>query len=137
MTPAPLVIARHDALDQIVAWSTVAAAVLALVALFAAMWSVRHADRALMRERQMTFELGVLAQLAHACGNLWNGSASEVLALIALLPGELDGLRAYIEQRLQPEGPAFAANEQVLRDHWPEYSAAIARRTSARRQRGA
>jgi hypothetical protein len=46
-----------------VAWSTVIAAILALVAILCAVWAIRHSDQALVRERRMVFELGVLAQL--------------------------------------------------------------------------
>lgn len=119
--------AHRDALDLTVAWSTVIASILALIALMIALWAIRHSDRALIRERQNTFELGVLAQLAHACGNLFKGSATEVLALIELLPGELDGLRLEIERRAD-NGPGFSSNERILANHWAEYKRAVDRR---------
>jgi hypothetical protein len=124
--PMPVVIVHRDVWDLVVAWSTVIAAVLALVAILCAVWAIRHSDQALVRERRMDFELGVLAQLAHACGNLWQASASEVLALLKLLPGELPGLRSEVESRV--EGPAFAANEHILAKHWAEYQQAVDRR---------
>lgn len=82
----PVVIVHRDAWDWAVAWSTVVAAVLALVAILCALWAIRHSDKALIRERRMDCELGVLAQLAQACGNLWNASSSEVLALLDCYP---------------------------------------------------
>jgi hypothetical protein len=122
----PVVIVHRDAWDWAMAWSTVVAAVLALVAVLCALWAIRHSDKSLLRERRMDFELGVLAQLAHACGNLWNASSSEVLALLELLPGELQGLREEVESRAA--GPAFAGNERVLARHWAEYQQAVDRR---------
>jgi hypothetical protein len=93
---------------------------------------VRHTDIALLRERQMTFELGVPTQLARACSNLWNASHSEVLALIALMPGELDGLRREVEERVS--GPAFSGNEQVLLKHWNEYKKPVDKRVASRQR---
>jgi len=130
----PVVIVHRDVWDWAVAWSTVVAAVLALVAILCAVWAIRHSDRALIRERRMDFELGVLAQLAHASGNLWNASSTEVLALLALLPGELEGLRDEVEGRTAA-GPAYAGNEQVLARHWAEYEQAVDRRRQDMRPR--
>jgi hypothetical protein len=132
MTPIPVVIVHRDALDLAAALSAVFASAVALIALGAAYWSVRHGDKALLRERRMTFELGVLTQLAHACSNLWNASHSEVLALIALMPGELDGLRREVEERVN--GPAFSGNEQVLMKHWDEYRKAVDKRAASRQR---
>jgi hypothetical protein len=123
----PIVIVHRDVWDWAVAWSTVVAAVLALAAILCALWAIRHSDKTLLRERRMDFELGVLAQLAQACGNLWNASSSEVLALLELLPGELQGLREEVESR-SAAGPAFAGNERVLARHWDEYRQAVDRR---------
>jgi len=110
------------------AWATVIAAVAAIVALGIASYTIWSSSRALIRERQLTFELGVLAQLAHACAHLFTGGEqNEALALTRLLPGELEGLRRHIEERAT-NGPAFSANERVLSDHWDEYEQAVSRR---------
>src|SRR5260370_19907268 len=109
-------------------WATVIAAIGAIVALGFASYTIWSSNRALIRERQLTFELGVLAQLAHACAHLFTGGEqNEALALTKLLPGELEGLRRHIEERAT-NGPAFSANERVLSDHWDEYEQAISKR---------
>ena len=46
--------------------SALIAAIVAIVALGIASYTIWSSNRALIRERQLTFELGVLAQLAHA-----------------------------------------------------------------------
>jgi hypothetical protein len=110
------------------AWATVIAAIVAVVALGIASYTIWSSNRALIRERQLTFELGVLAQLAHACAHLFTGGEqNEALALTRLLPGELEGLRRHIEERAA-DGPAFSADERVLSDHWGEYEQAVGRR---------
>jgi hypothetical protein len=117
------------------AWATMIAAIIAIVALGLASYTIWSSNRALIRERQLTFELGVLAQLAHACAHLFTGGEqNEALALTRLLPGELEGLRRHIEERAA-NGPAFSANEQVLADYWDEYQQAITRRLSRVRHR--
>jgi hypothetical protein len=110
------------------AWATVVAACVAIVALGIASYTIWSSNRALIRERQLTFELGVLAQLAHACAHvLTGGEQNEALALTRLLPGELEGLRRHIEERAA-NGSAFSANERVLSDHWGEYEQAVGKR---------
>ena len=110
------------------AWATLIAAIVAIVALGIASFTIWSSNRALIRERQLTFELGVLAQLAHACAHLFTGGEqNEALALTRLLPGDLEGLRRDIEERAT-KGPAFSANERVLSDHWGEYERAITKR---------
>jgi len=110
------------------AWATVIAAIVAVIALGLASYSIWSSSRALIRERRLTFELAVLAQLAHACAHLFTGGEqNEALALTKLLPGELEGLRRHIEERAT-SGPAFSANERVLSDHWGEYEQAIGKR---------
>jgi len=110
------------------AWATVIAAVAAIVALGIASYTIWSSSRALIRERQLTFELGVLAQLAHACAHLvTGGEQNEALALTRLLPGELEGLRRHIEERAA-NGPAFSASERLLSDHWDEYQRAVSKR---------
>ena len=110
------------------AWATVVATIVAIVALGIASYTIWSSNRALIRERQLTFELGVLAQLAHACAHLFTGGEqNEALALTRLLPGELEDLRRHIEERAA-NGPAFSANERMLSDHWGEYEQAIGKR---------
>jgi hypothetical protein len=110
------------------AWATLIAAIVAVIALGLASYSIWSSSRALIRERRLTFELGVLAQLAHACAHLFTGGEqNEALALTRLLPGELEGLRSDIEERAT-HGPAFSANEQVLSNRWDEYQQAISKR---------
>jgi hypothetical protein len=114
------------------AWATVIAAVGAIVALVIASYTIWSSNRALIRERQLTFELGVLAQLAHACAHLFTGGEqNEALALTRLLPGELEGLRRDIEERAA-NGPAFSANERLLSEHWAEYEKAVSHRLQRR-----
>jgi hypothetical protein len=115
------------------AWAAVIAAIGAVVALGIASYTIWSSNRALIRERQLTFELGVLAQLAHACAHLLTGGEqNEALALTRLLPGELEGLRRDIEERVA-KGPAFSANERVLSEHWAEYDKAVSSRLRRRR----
>jgi len=113
--------------------ATLIAAIVAIVALVLAWYSIRSSNRALIRERQLTFELGVLAQLAHACAHLFTGGEqNEALALTRLLPGELESLRRKIEERAA-KGPAFSASERVLSEHWTEYEQAVNKRLPRRR----
>ena len=110
------------------AWATLIAAIVAVIALGLASYSIWSSSRALIRERRLTFELAVLAQLAHACAHLFSGGEqNEALALTRLLPGELEGLRSDIEERAT-HGPAFSTNEQVLSNRWDEYQQAISKR---------
>jgi hypothetical protein len=110
------------------AWATVVAATVAIVALGIASYTIRSSNRALIRERQLTFELGVLAQLAHACAHLiTGGEQNEALALTRLLPGELEDLRRDIEARAANES-ASSPGERLLSDHWDEYQQAISKR---------
>ena len=114
------------------AWATVIAAIAAIVALGIASYTIRSSSRALIRERQLTFELGVLAQLAHACAHLFTGGEqNEALALTRLLPGELEGLRRDIEERAA-NGTAFSDSERLLSDHWGEYEQAVSKRLDRR-----
>lgn len=110
------------------AWATLIAAIAAIAALGIASYTIWSTSRALIRERQLTFELGVLAQLAHACAHLFTGGEqNEALALARLLPGELEGLRRDIEERAA-NGPAFRPSDRLLSDHWDEYEQAVSRR---------
>ena len=110
------------------AWATVIAAIVAVIALGLASYSIWSSSRALIRERRLTFELAVLAQLAHACAHLFTGGEqNEALALTRLLPGELGGLRSDIEERAT-NGSAFSAYEPVLSNRWDEYQQAISKR---------
>jgi len=110
------------------AWATVIAAIVAVIALGLASYSIWSSSRALIRERRLTFELAVLAQLAHACAHLFSGGEqNEALALTRLLPGELEGLRSDIEERAT-NGSAFSAYEPVLSNRWDEYQQAISKR---------
>jgi hypothetical protein len=127
---ALLVPARRDFWDWVVVWSTAGAALLSLVAVLCALWSIRrsnsiarNADEALVRERRMTFELGVLAQLAES-GIYRAGSANVVRALLRVLPEEdMPGLRRALES-----GEPTLSNADVLADHWEEYKQAVDRR---------
>jgi len=110
------------------AWATLIAAIVAVIALGLASYSIWSSSRALIRERRLTFELAVLAQLAHACAHLFSGGEqNEALALTRLLPGELEGLRSDIEERAT-NGSAFSAYEPVLSNRWDEYQQAISKR---------
>jgi hypothetical protein len=115
-------------LATVAGWATVIAAIVAIVALVIASYTIWSSHRALIRERRLTFELGVLAQLAHACAHLFTGGEqNEALALTRLLPGELEGLRRHIEERAT-NGPPFRDTERVLSDHWGEYDQAVGKR---------
>ena len=115
-------------LATVAGWATVIAAIVAIVALVIASYTIWSSHRALIRERRLTFELGVLAQLAHACAHLFTGGEqNEALALTSLLPGELEGLRRHIEERAT-NGPPFRDTERVLSDHWGEYDQAVGKR---------
>ena len=120
-------------LATVAAWATVIAAFVAVVALVIASYTIWSSHRALIRERRLTFELGVLAQLAHACAHLFTGGEqNEALALTRLLPGKLEGLRRHIEEGAT-NGPGFSAGERVLSDHWGEYEQAVGKRLGRRR----
>ena len=115
-------------LATVAAWATAIAAFVAVVALVIASYTIWSSHRALIRERRLTFELAVLAQLAHACAHLFTGGEqNEALALTRLLPGELEGLRRHIEERAT-NGPPFRDTERVLSDHWGEYDQAVGKR---------
>jgi hypothetical protein len=115
-------------LATVAGWATVIAAIVAVVALVIASYTIWSSHRALIRERRLTFELAVLAQLAHACAHLvTGGEQNEALALTSLLPGELEGLRRHIEERAT-NGPPFRDTERVLSDHWGEYDQAVGKR---------
>ena len=120
-------------LATVAAWATAIAAFVAVVALVIASYTIWSSHRALIRERRLTFELGVLAQLAHACAHLFTGGEqNEALALTRLLPGKLEGLRRHIEEGAT-NGPGFSAGERVLSDHWGEYEQAVGKRLGRRR----
>jgi hypothetical protein len=100
--------------------STLAAAVFAVAAIGFAAWAIkrgntiaRNADAALVRERRITFELGVLERLADACGRYCSSGMYELLALIRLLPDEdLPRLRRKVERQEAAQG------ENLLDSHW-------------------
>jgi hypothetical protein len=127
--PLP-VIAQRDAWDWVVVWSTSVAATLALIAVLCALWAIhrgnviaQNADEALVRERRMTFELGVLAQLAESAGYYRAGSANVLRALLRVLPEEdMPTLRQAVES-----GDTLP-NADVLADYWEEYKQAVDRR---------
>jgi hypothetical protein len=99
-----IITVHRDAWDWAVVWSTVAASVVAVIAVLCAIWAIhrsnmiaRNADAAQTRERQLTSELAVLARLAEACGSYGYHAASPnvVRALLDLLSDkDLPGLRA-------------------------------------------
>jgi hypothetical protein len=56
----------RDTWDWAVVWTAIAGLVVAIFAIGYAALTFRSSSRALVRERRITFELGVLAQLAVA-----------------------------------------------------------------------
>ncbi len=75
-----------------------------------------------MRERQLAFELGVLARVANACSRYWTDGRSEVKALLLLLPNDLPGMRRFVGEEQGPGG------RDVLELYQDEYRQAVDRR---------
>jgi hypothetical protein len=87
----------------------------------------RNADDVLVRERRLTFELGVLERLAEACGYYTAGSANVVRGLLRLLPDEdVPDLRRAVEV-----GDTLPSQD-LLAGHLKEYPEAVDRRIHER-----
>lgn len=119
----------RDVWDWLALWSTVAAAALAALAVGFAAWAIRrgnaiarNADQALVRERRMTFELGVLVRLVEICGLSPPGSLQVARGLLKVLPAaELPGMRDAIGRGVVP-------SNDLLDTYWEEYTQAVQRR---------
>jgi hypothetical protein len=127
----PTVIVHRDLWDWVGLWATVGAsflvliaAVLAWVAIIRGNRNAARADAALLRERRMTFELQVLADLAKAAGYTgsdWAGRESVAKALVKLLPDEdIKGLKKFIES-----GDGWPAAGPLIDGYWQEYQEAV------------
>ncbi len=124
------VTSQRDFWDWVIIWSTAVAAAVGFIAVLCAFWAIhrsniiaQNADEALIRERRITFELGVLAQLAEFVGYYRAGSGNVVRALLRLLPEEdMPRLRQAVES-----GDTLP-NADVLADYWDEYRQAVDRR---------
>jgi hypothetical protein len=114
---------HRDFWDWVVVGATVLAVAIAVVAIVVA----TKADRAVVRERQLTFELDVLTRLANACARYWADGRSEVVALLLLLPDDLPGLRQYV-------GDDHAPGQDVLEAFADEYRQAVNRRLYRQRR---
>jgi hypothetical protein len=122
--PLPVTVVK-DPWDWAVVWAAIAGVFLAVIAIVFAAVTFYISNRALVRERRITFELGVLAQLAEFAGYYRAGSGNVVLALVRLLPDEdMPRLRQALESReLETSIPG-----DVLADYWDEYRQAVDRR---------
>src|SRR5215469_2602041 len=108
-------------------WIVVAATILAVAIAVLAIVVATKADRAVVRERQLTFELDVLTRLANACARYWADGRSEVEALLLLLPDDLPGLRQYA-------GEDHSPGQDVLEAFADEYRQAVNRRLGRQRR---
>jgi hypothetical protein len=115
--------------DWLALWATVIAAVFALVALGVGAWAIHRgnviasaADKALVRERRSTFELGVLARIVEVCGHSMPGSLQVVRGLLRVLPSEdLPGMRKAVARGVVP-------SNDMLDKYLEEYEQAVDRR---------
>jgi hypothetical protein len=119
----------RDLWDWLALWTTVVAAVLALAALAVSALAIHRgnviatkADKALVRERRSTFELGVLARLVEVCGHSLPGSLQVVRGLLQVLPSEdLPRMRDEIARGVVP-------SNDLLDKFLDEYKEAVDRR---------
>jgi biopolymer transport protein ExbB/TolQ len=119
--PIPVAAVR-DSWDWVVIWSTVAASVLAVVAIILAAWSVYRADKALVRERRQVFELSLLARLVEVCGYGGGGRIEVAKGLLLMLPEtDLPELREQVEHDVVP-------SNEMLRRYLPEFEKAVEKR---------
>ena len=122
--PLPVTVVR-DGWDWAVAVAAIVGLLVAIIAIGLAVFTFYVSNKGLVRERHLTFELGVLAQLAEFAGYYRAGSGNVLRALLRLLPEEdMPRLRRAIESReLETSPPA-----DVLADYWDEYRQAVDRR---------
>ncbi len=102
---APVEVA-HGRIDYVTAWSTVAAALLALAAIVYAVKEAKHSDARLRRERRLYYELGLLQRLSEIIPEEDRSAVlrRQIIGILAALPGsELGLLRAFAHVR-EPEG---------------------------------
>jgi len=114
---------HRDFWDWLVVGATVLAVAIAVLAIVVA----TKADKAVVRERQLTFELDVLTRLANACARYWADGQSEVVALLLLLPDDLPGLRQYVGEEHSP-------GQDMLEAFADEYRQAVTRRLGRERR---
>jgi hypothetical protein len=101
----PVTVSR-DGWDWAAFWiaaaSGLAAVIAIVIAIIAIIWAARiarNADSSLIRERQITFELGVLVRIAETETLVPHGAVAALSALVAALPdGELPLHRSALKQ---------------------------------------
>jgi hypothetical protein len=92
----------HSWIDYLTAWSTVAAALLALAAILYAWTEAKRSDARLRRERRLYYELELLQRLAQIIPTEDRSAVvrRQIIGVLAALPGqELPLLRAFVHVR--------------------------------------
>jgi hypothetical protein len=101
----------RDGWDWAVVWAAIGGLIVAVIAIVFAAFTFYVSNRSLVRERRITFELRVLAQLAGLAGYYRAGSGNVVRALVRLLPDEdIPRLRRAIESRARDLDPCRSAS---------------------------
>ncbi|MGD0376884.1 MAG: hypothetical protein ABSB01_20155 [Streptosporangiaceae bacterium] len=96
----------HSWIDYLTAWSTVAAALLALSAILYAVAEARRSDRGLRRERGLYYELALLQKLSEIipAEDRSDVLRRQVIGILSALPGtDLPLMRAFVHVR-EPAG---------------------------------
>jgi hypothetical protein len=108
MTRSPVtpVDVAHGWIDYLTAWSTVAAALLALAAIVYAVREAKRSDIRVRRERQLYYELGLLQRLSEIIPAEDRSAVlrRQIIGILSALPGrDLPMLRALVHVRA-PDG---------------------------------
>jgi hypothetical protein len=108
---------HHDWVPATLDWLAFATFLATAAAAWIAAWSVRRADRALLRERRASFELMALAKIAELWGLRPAGATNALAALIVAAgrPNELNTIRHWILAAHDLDPAAAREIEQAVR----------------------